>query len=184
MSGRPGISVAAEDPETADAALLLAELSDQLRLITGSSGQASFDVNDMRGERARFVVARDGDGQPVGCGALRPLEHDVAELKRMYSRRTAPGIGAAVLAHLEAQARQLGYAALRLETRAVNARAVGFYERLGYVRIANFGKYVGRPEAMCFEKRLASVAWQPVGLWESERKDRGGGPGVPFAVHE
>lgn len=155
MSARPRIRVTVEDPVTTDAALLLDELSDQLSLITGSSGKASFDVNDVRGDRALFVVARDGDGKPVGCGALRPLEHDVAELKRMYSRRTVPGIGTAVLAHLEAQAQQLGYAALRLETRAVNTRAVTFYERLGYARIANFGKYVGRPEAVCFEKRLA-----------------------------
>jgi len=155
MTGRPAIRVTVEDPETPDAALLLDELSDQLSLMTGSSGKASFDVNDVRGDRALFVVARDGDGKPVGCGALRPLEHHVAELKRMYSRRTVPGIGAAVLAHLEAQAQQLGYAAVRLETRAVNSRAVTFYERLGYARIANFGKYAGRPEAVCYEKRLA-----------------------------
>lgn len=155
MSARPRIRVAVEDPETPGAALLLDELSNQLSLITGSSGKASFDVNDVRGDRALFVVARDDEGRPVGCGALRPLEHDVAELKRMYSRRTVPGIGTAVLAHLEAQAQQLGYAAVRLETRAVNTRAVTFYERLGYARIANFGKYVGRPEAVCFEKWLA-----------------------------
>ena len=152
MTGVAGVSVTAEDPQTPEAALLLDELSDQLRLITGSSGQASFDVNDVRGARARFVVARDRNGQPVGCGALRPLEGDVAELKRMYSRRTVPGIGAAVLAFLESEARQLGYRALRLETRAVNARAVAFYQRRGYGRIANFGKYVGRSEAVCFEK--------------------------------
>lgn len=154
MTGGPGVSVAAEDPQTPDAVLLLEELSEQLSLITGSSGRASFDVNDVRGERAVFAVARDVDGKPVGCGALRPLEDNVAELKRMYSRRTAPGIGAAVLAYLEARARQLGYAALRLETRVVNQRAVAFYERLGYVRIASFGRYVGRAEAVCFEKRL------------------------------
>lgn len=151
------ISVAVEDPATADATLLLEELSDQLSLITGSSGKASFDVHDVLGERARFVVARDGDGQPVGCGALRPMDDDVAEVKRMYSRRSAAGIGAAVLAFLEAEARQLGYQALRLETRAVNTRAVDFYQRLGYGRIANFGKYAGRPEALCFEKVLGSA---------------------------
>jgi hypothetical protein len=32
---------------------------------------------------------------------------------------------------------------------------VTFYERRGYSRIPNFGKYVGKEEAVCFEKRLA-----------------------------
>ena len=159
MTCHQGVIVAVEDPQTPDAILLLDELSDQLRLITGSSGKASFDVNDVRGERARFVIGRDSTGRPVGCGALRPMEGsgNMAELKRMYSRRTMAGIGAALLAYLEAQAQQLGYAALRLETRAVNTRAVAFYARRGYTRIANFGRYVDRPEAVCFEKKLVAA---------------------------
>ncbi|MGX9944513.1 GNAT family N-acetyltransferase [Bradyrhizobium sp. BTAi1] len=59
--------------------------------------------------------------------------------------------------HLEAAALGFGYHAIWLETRRVNARAVAFYERHGYRRIPNFGKYAGRPEAVCFEKRLPSL---------------------------
>jgi ribosomal protein S18 acetylase RimI-like enzyme len=149
------ITVASEDPGTPDVAVLLNELSDSLKAITGSSGNTSFDPNDVRVENARFVVARDQYGNAVGCGAFRPLESGVAEIKRMYSRRCMPGIGSAVLLFLEREAQKLGYAALRLETRVVNERAVTFYERLGYYRIPNFGKYVGKAEAACFEKRLA-----------------------------
>jgi ribosomal protein S18 acetylase RimI-like enzyme len=148
------ITVASEDPDTPDVAVLLDELSASLKAITGSSGNTSFDPNDVRAENARFVVARDQCGNAVGCGAFRPLESGVAEIKRMYSRRCMPGIGSAVLLFLESEAQKLGYAALRLETRVVNERAVTFYERLGYHRIPNFGKYVGRAEAACFEKRL------------------------------
>lgn len=144
------IVVMTEDPGTSDAVVLLDELSAALQTITGSSGTASFDASDVRVENARFVVARNGNGQPVGCGALRPLATDVAEIKRMYSR--VPGVGAAVLAFLEQEAQQLGYTALRLETRAINEKAVAFYERHGYVRISNYGKYAGKAEAVCFEK--------------------------------
>jgi ribosomal protein S18 acetylase RimI-like enzyme len=150
------LHIAIEDPESADAAVLLEELSGTLAAITGSSGKASFDVNDVRGERARFVLARDAQGNAVGCGGFRPLETGIAEIKRMYSRRSIPGVGTAVLRFLEAQARELNYTVLRLETRIVNTRAVAFYERLGYTRIPNFGKYAGRPEAACFEKELRS----------------------------
>lgn len=149
------VKVASENPETADAAVLLEELSNELRAITGSSGKSSFDVSEVRAENARFVVARDQHGSAVGCGAFRPLGNDIAEIKRMYSRRSVPGVGSSVLRFLEDEARKLGYVALRLETRVVNTRAIGFYERLGYCRIPNFGKYIGRPEAVCFEKRLA-----------------------------
>ena len=148
------LTVTVEDPESADAAVLLEELSSALATITGSSGKASFDANDVRGEQARFVVARDAQGNAVGCGGFRPLEAGIAEIKRMYSRRSVPGVGTAVLRFLESEARDLNYAALRLESRVINTRAVAFYERLGYTRIPNFGKYAGRPEAACFEKKL------------------------------
>ena len=148
------LRVTVEDPESVDAAILLEELSSALAAITGSSGKASFDANDVRGEQARFVVARDVRDVPVGCGGFRPLEAGIAEIKRMYSRRSVAGVGTAILQFLEAEARMLNYQALRLETRIVNVRAVAFYERLGYSRIPNFGKYAGRPEAACFEKRL------------------------------
>ncbi|UFZ05312.1 GNAT family N-acetyltransferase [Bradyrhizobium ontarionense] len=133
----------------------MAELSATLARITGDSGRSSFDPDDVRGPQACFVVASDACGQAVGCGALRPLDADIAELKRMYARPGTRGVGAAILSHLEIAAAGFGYRALRLETRLVNQRAVRFYERHGYRRIPNFGKYVGRPEAVCFEKRLS-----------------------------
>ncbi len=132
----------------------MSELSAALARITGDGGRASFDPDDVRGPKACFLVAWDKAGQAVGCGALRPLDTDIAEVKRMYARPGTSGVGAAILAHLETAAADYGYRAIRLETRLINARAVAFYERHGYRRIANYGKYAGRPEAVCFEKRL------------------------------
>lgn len=149
------INIVSEDPDSPDAIVLLDELSDALRVMTGSSGKSSFDANDVRVANAIFVVARDQYGNAVGCGAFRPLESGIAEIKRMYSRRCTRGAGSAILLFLEMEALKLGYAALRLETRVVNEKAVTFYERRGYSRIPNFGKYVGKAEAACFEKRLA-----------------------------
>jgi ribosomal protein S18 acetylase RimI-like enzyme len=48
----------------------------------------------------------------------------------------------------------MGYRAVWLETRLINECAVRFYEKRGYSRIPNFGKYRGNPQAVCFEKRL------------------------------
>ena len=151
------VAVRAEDPAGADALALVAELSAVLTAITGASGQASFDVSDVQGPRACFALARDAHGRALGCGALRPLEPGVAEIKRMYARHGTSGVGSAVLRFLEDEAVARGYQALWLETRLVNRRAVDFYEARGYRRIANYGKYIGNPLAVCFEKHLPST---------------------------
>ena len=141
---------AADDPAVA---VLLDELSDTLEAITGSSGRASFDPADVQAEGACLLVA-EIDGNAVGCGAIRPLARDVGEIKRMYARPGTRGVGAALLAALENEARSMGYRETWLETREVNTRAVAFYIRHGYRRIENFGKYAGRAEAVCFAKTL------------------------------
>ena len=142
--------VAPDDPRLAG---LLDELCDALQAITGSSGRASFDMAEMHGDGAGLLLAT-ADGEPVGCGAFRPLEPGIAEIKRMYARPGTRGVGAALLAALESAARDMGYREAWLETRLVNTRAVRFYERHGYARIENFGKYRGRAEAVCFARTL------------------------------
>lgn len=151
------LTIALEDPTSADAQALMDELSATLANITGDSGKSSFDLDDVRVPRACFVVARDAGKQAVGCGAFRPLQDEIAEVKRMYSRPGTCGVGSAILAYLEAAAADFGYRTLWLETRRVNARAVAFYQRHGYRRIPNFGKYAGSAKAVCFEKHLQSV---------------------------
>ncbi|WP_307719211.1 GNAT family N-acetyltransferase [Pseudoduganella armeniaca] len=149
----PRLAIEDAVPSSADAAALLGELSAALSALTGDSGNASFDVADVRDPRACFVLARV-DGAAVGCGALRPLSPHVAEVKRMYARPGHAGVGAALLGHLEARAAALGYTELWLETRKVNVRAVRFYEKHGYRRIDNYGKYAGMDAAVCFGRRL------------------------------
>jgi len=141
-------------PSDPTAIQLLNQLSDTLAGITGDSGRSSFDPSDVEGAGASFVLAYDVQGNALGCGAYRPLQKGVAELKRMFAIPASKGVGSAVLNDLERRAEADGYRELWLETRLVNSRAVQFYERNGYRRIPNFGKYVGRPEAVCFAKTL------------------------------
>lgn len=143
-----------------DALALMAALSRKLETIVGDPGRNSF-ADWVEGDaRHVFIVAYE-DGVPVGCGGLRPLGDGVGEIKRMYAARPGAGIGAAVLAHLEGVARAAGYAHVRLETRAVNTAALGFYLARGYRRIENYGRYVGRVEAVCFGKILTERDGMP-----------------------
>lgn len=72
----------------------------------------------------------------------------------MFSDRSIPGVGKALLNFLEKSAKNMGYAELWLETREVNYKAVNFYKNNGYVSIENYGPYIGREEAVCFSKVL------------------------------
>ncbi|SFL63368.1 GNAT family N-acetyltransferase [Geodermatophilus ruber] len=95
------------------------------------------------------LVARDASGAALACGALRSLGEGVAEVKRMYVVPTARGRGLsrAVLAGLEAAARERGWTTLRLETGPRQPEAIALYESAGYRAIGAFGAYVGAPDA-------------------------------------
>lgn len=108
----------------------------------------------MNDDKALWVLAKNAHGDAIGCGAIRPLTQNTAEIKRMFSDQSLPGVGSALLNFLETSAKQMGYRELKLETRYFNRWAVNFYEKNGYVRIENYGPYIGREEAVCFAKGL------------------------------
>ena len=148
------VTIAQEDPRSEDATVIMQELSDCLQVITGDSGKSSFDIDDICDARALFVIARNENGEPVGCGAVRQLSGKVAEIKRMYVKEKSHGLGSCMLQYLEQQAAMMGYDTVWLETRKINQKAVAFYLKNGYQIIPNYGRYKTRPEAVCFEKRL------------------------------
>lgn len=148
------ITIEISDPYSTESILLIEKLSLELADITGDSGKSHFDANSMGGSRCLWILARDESRKPVGCGAIRPLTANVAELKRMFSDRSFPGIGRTLLHYLETRAKEMGYSEIWLETRKVNSRAVNFYENNGFTRIDNYGPYIGREDAVCFAKFL------------------------------
>ena len=155
MHQESSIKVEQTDIHSHDAEVLLRELSDTLHSITGNSGNDSFVSSDMDDARAVFVIARDKDGMAIGCGCVRPINEQTAELKRMYAKISNIGIGSVILRDLEMRALKLGYRKIILETRKINDSAVRFYQNNGYTIIENYGKYQGRKEAICFQKQLS-----------------------------
>jgi GNAT superfamily N-acetyltransferase len=157
--GAMNLQLIAVDPHGPDAQRLLAELTAEITEIyadLGYDGTAGFALADLDRSRAVLVVAY-ADGEPVGCGALRPYQEDIAEVKRMY---TVPawrgrGVAAAILAELERHGRVFGYPTMRLETGDRQHGAIRLYERSGYRHIPPFGPYVAWSDSVCFEKPLA-----------------------------
>ncbi|MEZ5346203.1 MAG: GNAT family N-acetyltransferase [Pyrinomonadaceae bacterium] len=149
---KTGYTITAESPYDPVSLELLDELSAILKKMTGSSGKRSVDLTDFTSPDAVFIVARNESGIPVGCGGIRRISARTGEIKRMYSKER--GIGTEILKSLEKKAEELGYQALCLETRRINKAAISFYLKYGYRKIPNYGRYAGRPEAICFKKTL------------------------------
>jgi GNAT superfamily N-acetyltransferase len=148
-------AVTVESPHSPEAARLIQDLSTELGARYGDDGSGAFRPADVEVPGGAFVVARLGDW-PVGCGAVRPLEPGVAEVKRMFVDPAARrrGIARRILGKLEEVARELGYQAVRLETGTLQQEAIGLYESAGYYRVPCYGQYTTNPLSVCYEKRL------------------------------
>lgn len=78
------------------------------------------------------------DGQPAGCGALRPLRDvdysNACEMKRLYVPRAFRrfGLGRLIAQQLMDLAMQAGYSTLLLDTLDDMEAARGLYESLGF----------------------------------------------------
>lgn len=146
---------------------LIATLNAELSALYPEPGATHFQLDpaQVAPGTGAFVVARR-DGQPIGCGALRRLTDadvvaqlgtDVGELKRMFVAREGrgQGIGRALLAQLESEARALGLSRIVLETGIRQHEALALYRRAGYADIAAYGEYSLSPgTSVCLAKTL------------------------------
>lgn len=147
---------------------LIGELDAELAAAYPEEGANHFrlDPDEVGPGRGAFVVATADSGSPLGCGAVRVIAPDVAELKRMYVRPTGRGlgVGAALLAALEQRAVALGARRLLLETGVRQEAALRLYARAGFRRVASFGEYVDSPLSVCLAKSLTTGMARPAGV--------------------
>jgi putative acetyltransferase len=130
---------------TPEAATLIAELDQVLGTVYEPHQRHGLSVEQIFEPHVRFFMARI-ENAAVGCGAIT-LFDDYAAVKRMYTRKGARerGVGKAVLARLEREARAAGKPVLRLETGIHQVPAIRLYEGRGFRRCAAFGAYAEMP---------------------------------------
>ena len=150
-----------DDPFGEVAVALVAELAAEVDRRYADDGEGGDPTDDrdpatFRSPNGVFLVARLA-GEPVACGALRRVDDGLAEIKRMYVRPAARGLGISrrILTELEARATALGYPRLRLETGLRQPEAMQLYESAGWTRIEPYGFYEDSPLTACYGKDLA-----------------------------
>jgi ribosomal protein S18 acetylase RimI-like enzyme len=104
------------------------------------------ELRDLPGDYAlphgRLILCQF-DGKAAGCVALKRLEPQVCEMKRLYVRPEFRGhqIGRKLALHLIEEARRAGYTAMRLDTvRGTMDPAIGLYRSLGFKEIPAYYK--------------------------------------------
>ncbi len=122
---------------------LLAELIDHFNGIYPGRAARPGSVttpDEMVAPNGVFLVGYE-DGEPIAIGGLRPLDEDgVCEIKRMYVVPAARsrGAGRALLAALEAAAREIGYRRVRLDAGPEQRHSRALFADVGYVEIERY----------------------------------------------
>lgn len=91
-------------------------------------------------EPSGCILLAERDGAALGAVALRPIDGATGEMKRLYLRAAARGlgIGRRLAVEIMAQARTRGYRRMRLDTLPQLDAAIALYGRLGFRAIAPY----------------------------------------------
>jgi len=138
---------------------LIAELNAELTGMYPEPGATHFglDPSDVAEGHGAFLVILD-NGTPVGCGAVRRIDPDTAEFKRMYVSPAVRGfgLGRRLVDALETEARKLGVRRLVLETGTRQLAALALYRATGFQPIPLYGEYERSPDtSVCMGKELS-----------------------------
>jgi putative acetyltransferase len=149
------ITLQIEKPHKKEIAELIGRLDDYLISLYPPECNHLLDIKTLMQPDIIFLTAKEGH-KYVGCGAIRIVRGQYAEIKRMFvlPGERGKGIGYKILAELQKIAMQLGLNFLRLETGVRQSEAVRLYEKFGFYKISTFGEY--KPSGMClfYEKRI------------------------------
>ncbi|MDJ1016402.1 MAG: GNAT family N-acetyltransferase [Paracoccaceae bacterium] len=90
--------------------------------------------------RNRLLLVRDASGKLVGCGTLRRIRDDAAEMKRMFVLPEAQGqgLGQRIFEERIAEARRMGLKWLYADTFKGNRAMLSMYEKFGFGYIPRY----------------------------------------------
>jgi len=138
--------------ENKDFQNLVFELDKYLAKI--NSDDNDFFVQFNKIDLLNHAVVAYSNNLPIGCGAIKKLNSNSMEIKRMFVPESmrGKGIASAILNELENWTKELGFEKCVLETSNKMHDAIGLYTKCGYKIIPNYGQYEQIKTSVCFEK--------------------------------
>jgi putative acetyltransferase len=135
----------------------LAEHVLQMRSITPLESKHALDLDALRQPGITFWSVMDGDIL-VGCGAIKRLDANHAEVKSMRSApaRQRSGIASRLLDHIITEASRTGFARLSLETGSTEffLPARNLYRKFGFEYCGPFADYRPDPNSVFMTRTL------------------------------
>ena len=150
------VDIRPEDPRQPDVQALLVQSDDYLRALYPAESNHLVEADVLATDRAVFLAARR-DGELLGSIALLVIAPGHAEMKRMFVRTEARGIGLGrrLLDVLEEVARHRSITRISLETGINQPEAIGLYRSSGYHDCPPFGDYKADPLSLFMTKNLS-----------------------------
>ncbi|HWC33706.1 MAG TPA: GNAT family N-acetyltransferase [Mycobacteriales bacterium] len=136
---KPPVVIEAADARSEEARALVASYIGEIQKTFGYDTTRAVPVTDEDFDppSGTFLIVRDERGVAVGCGAVRLLAPDTAEVKRMWVSPSMRGRGAgwALLEALEAAAVALGATTGVLDTNETLTSALALYRAAGWKEV-------------------------------------------------
>ena len=148
------IRIVRTSSENKDFIHLVKMLDEELAERDGEEHSFYHQFNKIEG--IKYAVVLDENGEPLGCGAIKPMDSSTMEVKRMYivPHSRGKGLATRILSELEKWAAEMHNKACVLETGKRQPEAIALYVKNGYQTIPNFGPYKGVQNSVCFKKSI------------------------------
>lgn len=142
------------DPREPQATALLNQSHTLMESLFPPEDNHFLDISELCQPGIAFFVALQGD-KVLGTAALAN-KGGYGEVKSMFVSPDARGlgVGARLLDRLEAQAREMGLGAMKLETGSLLREAHRLYARGGFAECGPFGEYEANSSSLFMEKAL------------------------------
>ncbi|UNO43377.1 GNAT family N-acetyltransferase [Streptomyces sp. MST-110588] len=151
------MKIVVDDLSGPEIAGFLAEHVRQMRSLTPLESKHALDLDTLRRPGITFWSAMDGDSL-VGCGAIKKLDTQHAELKSMRTRptRQRSGIASRLLTHILSEAKGMGFTRMSLETGSAEffRPARKLYEKFGFSPCEPFADYRPDPNSTFMTRLL------------------------------
>lgn len=137
--------------EDVDFKFLEKQLDDELFEIYGDM-QSNYSSHNTVIDLKTIIIFVDQ--KPIGCGCLKFLDCDLAEVKRVYVslEYRDRGVAKIIVKEIEKLAIESNIKNIILQTGSRQKAAGNLYESMGYKLTENYGPYVNDSNSICMKK--------------------------------